>query len=190
MADSHEAGSPSAQPDEASGSTAKAATVGGTARRPVGSYDSYLEAQRAVDFLSDRSFPVERVAIVGHDLELFEQVTGRLTTARAAGAGARQGALLGLVFGALLGLFVTVSGAYLGLLVYGLVVGALFGALLGAVTHAATRGRRDFGTVGGMRANRYEVMVDHDVADEAVRLLGELSAEASTTTPPGGAQTR
>lgn len=84
----------------------------------------------------------------------------------------------------------TVTGAFFGLLVYGLVAGALLGALLGAVTHAATGGRRDFGTVGGMRANRYEVMVDPDVADEATRLLGELSAEPSTTPAGGGAQTR
>ena len=31
----------------------------------VATYGSYAEAERAVDFLSDRSFPVERAAIVG-----------------------------------------------------------------------------------------------------------------------------
>ena len=43
----------------------------------VASYESYPEAQRAVDYLSDRRFPVERVAIVADDLRFVEQVTGR-----------------------------------------------------------------------------------------------------------------
>jgi hypothetical protein len=34
-------------------------------RRVVASYSSYRDAERAVDFLSDRRFPVQRVAIVG-----------------------------------------------------------------------------------------------------------------------------
>ena len=51
----------------------------GTLRRLVGSYERYDDAQRAVDTLSDRRFPVERVTIVGSDLRLVERVTGRLT---------------------------------------------------------------------------------------------------------------
>ena len=31
----------------------------------VGSYETYAEAERAVDHLSDNRFPVERAAIVG-----------------------------------------------------------------------------------------------------------------------------
>ena len=44
----------------------------------------YTEAERLVDRLSDAGFPVERVRIVGIDVYSVEQVTGRLTTARAA----------------------------------------------------------------------------------------------------------
>jgi uncharacterized protein YpuA (DUF1002 family) len=63
----------------------------------VASYATYAEAQRAVDALSDAGFPVESVSIVGHDVRLVERVTGRLTTARAAGAGALSGAWVRLV---------------------------------------------------------------------------------------------
>lgn len=163
------------------------AGAGQGARHPVAAYGSYEEAQRAVDFLSDRGFPVDQVAIVGRDLEYVEQVTGRLTTARAALMGALQGALLGIFLALILGLFFTVSGAYFALLLYGLIVGAIIGALLGAVTHAATGGRRDFSSVGAMRANRYELLVDQDAAEEASRLLGELSqAPADASAPAGG----
>jgi hypothetical protein len=42
-------------------------------------YKSYRDAERAVNYLADNGFPVERVAIVGRELELLQQVTGRLT---------------------------------------------------------------------------------------------------------------
>jgi hypothetical protein len=38
----------------------------------VATFGSYREAGRAVDRLSDRGFPVQRVAIVGRDLQLVE----------------------------------------------------------------------------------------------------------------------
>jgi heat induced stress protein YflT len=43
-------------------------------RPTVGSYDTYPRAQRAVDFLSDNKFPVERTAIIGSDLRMVETV--------------------------------------------------------------------------------------------------------------------
>ena len=108
-------------------------------RRTIATFSSYRDAEAAVDFLSDRRFPVERVAIVGQDLRTVEQVTGRVGYGRAALGGAAQGALLGLLM------------------------------------HAMTGGRRDFASVGGVQASRYEVMVDEEV-DEAARLLSERSA--------------
>ena len=45
----------------------------------VGSYNSYLDAQKAVDYLADQQFPVQMVSIVGNDLKMVERVTGRLT---------------------------------------------------------------------------------------------------------------
>jgi hypothetical protein len=145
-----------------------------SARRTVASVTSYQEAERAVDWLSDHSFPVERVAIVGTGLRYVEQVAGRLTTRGAAGAGTARGAMLGLFWGLLFGLFFTVdSGGFLGVLVYSLVVGTLFGGIFGAIAHRATRGRRDFVSVSQTRADRYEVQADEDVALDAERLLAQ-----------------
>ena len=67
-------------------------TVGLAGRHVVASYTTYAPAQRAVDHLSDSSFPVEQTAIIGRDLSLVEQVTGRMTKTRAAGMGAVAGA--------------------------------------------------------------------------------------------------
>lgn len=45
----------------------------------VGSYISYLDAQKAVDYLADQQFPVQLVSIVGNDLKMVERVTGKLS---------------------------------------------------------------------------------------------------------------
>src|SRR5262245_16799865 len=71
----------------------------------VGTFTDYASAQRAVDYLSDNGFPVERAAMVGTDLRLVERVLGRMTTARAALAGAASGAWFGLLIGLLFGIF-------------------------------------------------------------------------------------
>ncbi|MFB9451983.1 general stress protein, partial [Dactylosporangium vinaceum] len=88
----------------------------------VASYDDYASAQRAVDFLSDNNFPVDRVRIVGSDLRLVEQVHGRLTTGRAALAGAGTGAWFGLLIGILLGAFAV--GAWWRVLLFAVIAGA------------------------------------------------------------------
>jgi hypothetical protein len=151
-------------------------------RRTVASYDNYLDAQKAVDFLSDSGFPVERVAIVGHGLRYVEQIAGRLTTGRAALMGASEGAFLGAMFGLLFGLIFTIRpNPVLPLLVlYGIVAGAIFGATIRALTHAMFRGTRDFASIAGMQAERYEIQVDPDVADRAAELLASLSSGAGT----------
>jgi uncharacterized membrane protein len=140
----------------------------------VATYRSYAEAERAVDFLSDKGFPVERVAIVGAGLKTVERVTGRVTTGRAALEGAAQGALIGLLFGLLFGLFFD-GPAFFGVVLYGLVAGAVFGAVLAAFYQAAQGGIRDFGSVSGIEAASYEVQVEQEVADRAKELLGELA---------------
>lgn len=145
-------------------------------RTTAASYGSYREAERAVDYLSDEGFPVERAAIVGTGLKTVEQIAGRLTTARAALAGAAQGAWIGLFFALLLGLFFTIEEGFLGILVYGLAVGALFGSVFAATGQFLQRGRRDFASVKGMEAERYEVQVDHEVSARAKQLLAEMPA--------------
>ena len=144
-------------------------------RETLASYREYAQAQRAVDHLSDRSFPVEHLSIVGEELRTVEQVTGRMTTGKAALAGAGSGALFGAVLGFFLGLFTIaplVSG--LALALYGLLLGTLLGAAMGAAGHAALRGRRDFSSVRGMTAGRYDVVCDAEHAGRAAELLSEL----------------
>jgi hypothetical protein len=145
----------------------------GDARRTVASYSSYRDAERAVDWLSDRGFPVEHVAIVGTGLRTVERIAGRLTTGRAALAGAGPGAFIGLAFALLFGLFFTGPG-FLALLAYAVVMGAALGAIFGAIGHAALGGRRDFASVAGTEAERYEVQVEESFAGEAERLLDAM----------------
>lgn len=146
-----------------------------TARRSVAGYATHSEAVRAVDWLSDEGFPVQRAAIVGSGLKAVEQITGRVTVGRAATQGAMQGAVIGVFFALLFGLFFT-GPAFFGLLVYAVVLSALFGAALGAVGHAALGGTQDFGSISTMQADRYDVMVDAEAADEAERVLARLPA--------------
>ncbi len=54
---------------------------------PIGSYPTYAEAQRAVDYLSDEEFSVQDVTIVGVDLMQVERVLGRLTWPKVIGGG-------------------------------------------------------------------------------------------------------
>ena len=141
----------------------------------VGSFDTYEQAQEAVDYLSDQKFPVENVTIIGTDLRMVEKVTGRLTRGRAIAAGAAGGAWWGLFVGLLLGIFAANSGRWLASVLTGLAIGLLFGALFAAVGYAATRGRRDFTSISTIVASRYDVMCNPARAEEARALLARVS---------------
>lgn len=136
----------------------------------VASYASYEAAQSAVDRLSDASFPVGYVEIVGRGLSLVERVTGRVTTLRAAAAGAGTGAWFGLFIGLLVGLFTT-GPTWLGLLLGGLVIGGVWGTIFGLVAHWSTHGRRDFASVRALAAEQYDVMVADGQAEQARKLI-------------------
>lgn len=157
-----------------------AQTAGATPPGPtvvVGAYPDYALAQQAVDHLSDNKFPVERVSIVGTDLRLVETVLGRLTTGRAALAGAASGAWFGLFIGLLFGLFS--DSGWLGVLLTTVLIGAVWGAIFGAIAHAATGGRRDFSSRSSLQAAQYAVLADAEVADQARHLLVQLNWRAS-----------
>ena len=151
-----------------------------TPRPTIARYESYGEAERAVDALSAMRFPVARVAIVGIGLRSVEQVVGRVTTWRAALYGSGQAALIGLFVGVLFSLFFT-GPEFFAILAYSVVVTAVFGGVFGTIAHALQGGRRDFASVGGVYADRVELQVDAEVADEARRLLDEA---LSTTADP------
>jgi hypothetical protein len=145
-------------------------------RRSLVSFETYAEAERAVDYLADNGFPVDRVAIIGQDLRLVEQVIGRMDYGRAALSGAASGALPGALIGWIFGLFNWLNPVVAGLLLalYGLIFGAVVGALLAMLIYAAQHGRRDFTSVRGVMPSRYEVVADSEVADEAARLLAKM----------------
>jgi hypothetical protein len=143
----------------------------------VATYPDYASAQRAVDYLSDNGFPVERSSIIGTDLRLVETVLGRMTTGRAALAGVASGAWFGLFIGLLFGLFSDSS--WLGVLLAGVLIGAAWGAVFGAIAHAATGGRRDFRSRSALQANEYAVSVESEYADQARQLLVRLNWQTS-----------
>jgi hypothetical protein len=162
--------------------TTRATNGVGKGRRVIATYDQYGDAERAVDYLSDHGFPVERTAIAGDDLQFIEQVTGRLDYGRAALRGAIAGAVVGALIGWLFGIFDWVDPILTGLwlALNGLWIGAIVGALAGVLTHALSGGRRDFASVPTVRAQHYSVLADEEVADEAARLL----AQANVTPAP------
>jgi hypothetical protein len=141
----------------------------------VGSYDSYEQAQAAVDYLSDEKFAVENVTIIGSDLRQIEKVTGRLTWGRVLIAGAAGGAWWGLFVGLLLGIFSTSGTAWFGSVLGGLAIGLVFGLAFGAMGYAATRGRRDFTSTSQIVAGRYDVMCNPAHAEEARAMLARFS---------------
>ena len=143
----------------------------------IATFPDYALAQRAVDYLSDNKFPVERTAIVGTDLRLVERVLGRLTVVRAALAGAASGAWFGLFIGLLIGIFAR-TGWFL-LILTAIAIGAVWGAVFGGVAHAMTGGRRDFASASSLVAGQYAVTVHAEVADEARALLTRLNWRAS-----------
>jgi hypothetical protein len=144
-------------------------------KRTVASFTAYLDAQAAVDFLSDQEFPVERVSIVGFDVRTVEDVSGRLTKGTAALRGLAGGAWFGLLAGLLFSLFVP-GVVWIGIILTALALGALWGALFGFLGHVATGGRRDFTSVQSLQAGRYEVQVEAEYATRAEQVLARRSS--------------
>jgi len=140
----------------------------------LGVYDSYAQAQKVVDYLSDNDFEVQQVAIVGTELKLLERVTGRLTRGKAAAAGAVSGFWLGLFVGLAFFLFATGSGV--GFLITTPIMGAVFGLIWSQIGFTAlTRGgTRDFSSVTQVVATKYEVLVEHRFFERAQQLLANL----------------
>jgi len=154
----------------------------------VATYETYPEAEQAVDVLARADFPVDKVSIVGSDLKSVERVTGKLTWGRVAIAGAASGAWLGIFFGLLLVIFSpTVS---YGFVLAAVLIGAGFGMLFGIVSYAINRRRRDYTSVMQVIATSYSVLVDAELANRARNLAQgggvpqPLPAPAHPSDPP------
>ncbi len=151
----------------------------------IGSYTSYLDAQKAVDYLADEKFPVQHVSIVGNDLKMVERVTGKLSYPRVALSGAMTGAWFGLFIGVMLSFFDGASqaaGAYLNVFT-AVLMGAAFWMLFAIIGYAAQRGKRDFTSTNQVLASSYDVIVTPDVAMEARRLLAQLPMNSTAPRP-------
>jgi len=149
----------------------------------VASYGTYLEAQKAVDHLSDHQFPVQMVTIVGTDLRMVERVTGRLTYARVAMGGFGSGAW----FGVFIGLLFLLSGGSSGILFAAVLFGGAAGLLLAVLVYATSRGRRDFTSQSQIVAAQYAVLCRAERAHEARQMLREVGGVrvgAATPVPP------
>jgi pyruvate/2-oxoglutarate dehydrogenase complex dihydrolipoamide acyltransferase (E2) component len=148
----------------------------------IASYETYQEAQSAVDKLSKAEFPVKELSIVGHDLTTVERITGKLTWGRAAGAGALSGAWFGTFLGLLLFIF---SPDALGILGAAILIGAGFGMIFSVVSYSLNRRRRDFTSVMQVLATRYAIIGDPEHVSRARNVLGvtDAAAPVPSTTP-------
>jgi len=81
-------------------------------------------------------------------------------------AGALSGLWVGLLIGILFGLFTT-GHAWLAMMAVGIGLGLLWGAVFGFVAHLATRGERDFSSLRGLSAARYDLVAREGGAERA-----------------------
>jgi hypothetical protein len=138
----------------------------------LGTFEKYEEAQKLVDTLSDKEFPVQNCLIVGTDLKQLERITGRLTWGRVLLGGALSGIWLGLFVGLIFALFAPQGGNVIQIVLSTVLFGALFGLAWAAGTYALTGGQRDFSSVSLIVPSKYEVLVEHKFAQQARDILG------------------
>ena len=140
--------------------------------RSVAIYDTYEDAQMAVDYLADHKFPVDSLMIVGTDLKSIERVTGALSWGKVLATGAASGVAWGLLLAVLLWLFLPGRSLF-SVVAYGLLFGVLYGMVAQAIQYGMTRGQRDFSSRTAVIATHYEVLGEATVYTEARQLLGE-----------------
>ncbi len=139
----------------------------------VGIYNTYADAQKAVDYLSDEKFEVQNLAIVGTDLKSVERVLGRKSWGTVIGQGVQSGISTGLLVGIVLLIFSNPPSVFL-LLAGALGIGIALGIAFAAIGYALSRGKRDFTSVTQTVATKYEVLCEHKVAAQARDMLHNL----------------
>ncbi len=140
----------------------------------LGVYDRYEQAQKVVDYLSDNEFAVQNLAIVGTELRTVERISGRLTRGKVALASAASGIWLGLFIGVAFALFG--GGNAVGFVITLVILGAVFGAVWSQIGYSAiTRGgTRDFSSISQVVATKYEVLVEHKLAEQAREMIARM----------------
>ncbi|RRD51401.1 general stress protein [Arachnia propionica] len=145
--------------------------------RKVAEYETYDEAQAAVDFLADSHFEVENLMIVGTNLRSVERVVGRRTWSRVLTQGVFSGIGTGLLVAVMFHLFLDSQTHFLGILAAGLALGITFGVLSSGLSYGLSGGRRDFESMRQVVATGYEVLCEHKVAARARELLDSRPEE-------------
>jgi uncharacterized membrane protein len=141
----------------------------------LGTYSTHDAAQHAVDLLAEHKFPVEHVTIVGTGLKLEERILGRWSLGRALLTGAGTGAWIGLLIGLI---FWIVTPWVVGAVISGIALGVLFGAIFSAVAYFLQK--RAFVSAPSVVADRYDILVDAEFAEEARRLMAAVLASPRT----------
>jgi uncharacterized protein YacL len=140
----------------------------------VGIYNSYEDAQRAVDYLADEKFEVQNLAIVGTELKSVERVLGRRNWGTVIASGVQSGVSTGLLVALVLLIFLPEGGSFLALLFTALGIGIVLSIAFAALGYALSRGRRDFTSITQTVATKYEVLCEHKVAAQAREMLQNL----------------
>jgi len=162
-------------PSEATSTTSQDTSLPGDAT-VLGVFESLDQATDALTRLGEAGFPMERVSIVGQNLQSELKLHGFVTTGEVAREGAKWGAVFGGLFGLLFGAaFLAIPGfgplIILGPLAAG-VVGAAEGAvgtgLVGAILGAFLSRQHIPKIEQHLRAGRYLVLV-HGSAEEVTR---------------------
>ena len=136
----------------------------------VGIYNSYTDAQKAVDYLADEKFEVQNLAIVGTDLKSVERVLGRRNWGTVVTQGMQSGVSTGLLVALVLLIFAQPA-SFLLLLAVSLAIGVALGIGFSAAAYAMSRGKRDFTSITQTVATKYEVLCEHKVAAQAREML-------------------
>jgi hypothetical protein len=111
--------------------------VGTDDKAIIGVFDDFDAAQGAVERLAAAGFPIDRISIIGKDLQSETRISGYVTLGDIAGPSAATGAWVGGLFGLLAGsafLFIPGAGP---LIVLGPLAGAAIGAGQGALVGGA-----------------------------------------------------
>lgn len=162
----------------------------GVAQRSIALHVDYPAAARTVERLREAGFPIERSVVLGSALRAVSRAQGRLSTADVTGRGALSGLLVGAAIGWLLCLFGLTDDALSAwwLVAIAAVLGPVLGAVVALLGYVVTWGRRSFAPDGAVRVGRYEVAVDADLADQAMRMLH--STASGDGRAPGATQQR
>lgn len=139
----------------------------------VGLYNTYADAQKAVDYLADNRFEVQNLAIVGTDLKSVERVLGRRNWGTVVTQGIQSGLMTGLLVAVVMMLFTRPSNV-LELLLVALGIGIVLGVGFQAMGYAMSRGKRDFTSVTQTVATKYEILCEHKHAARAREMLQKM----------------